>query len=163
MKALVTVLALAGVYLLVLASGHPLDVAAALVVGALVTALLGRQLLPRGGGSVPGLARRALAFPRFAAAVVAEIVVGTWRVALIVLRVRPLREPGIVLVPLGERSDVGVAVSALAITLSPGELLVDVDEERRAMLIHVLDASDPDAVRRHYAEFYERYQRPVFP
>jgi multisubunit Na+/H+ antiporter MnhE subunit len=31
------------------------------------------------------------------------------------------------------------------------------------MLVHVLDASDPDAVRRHHDRFYERYQRMVFP
>jgi multicomponent Na+:H+ antiporter subunit E len=31
------------------------------------------------------------------------------------------------------------------------------------MLLHVLDAADPDAVRRHHAAFYERHQRSVFP
>jgi hypothetical protein len=31
------------------------------------------------------------------------------------------------------------------------------------MLFHVLDASDPDAVRRRYEDFYRRYQRSVFP
>jgi len=31
------------------------------------------------------------------------------------------------------------------------------------MLFHVIDASDPDAVRVHFNRFYQRYQRPVFP
>jgi hypothetical protein len=31
------------------------------------------------------------------------------------------------------------------------------------MLLHVLDARDPEAVRRRLDAFYERWQRPVFP
>jgi multisubunit Na+/H+ antiporter MnhE subunit len=31
------------------------------------------------------------------------------------------------------------------------------------MLFHVIDASDPDAVRDHLDRFYQRYQRRVFP
>ncbi len=31
------------------------------------------------------------------------------------------------------------------------------------MLMHVLDATDPDAVRARHDEFYDRYQRAVFP
>jgi len=66
-------------------------------------------------------------------------------------------------VPIGERTTSGVAVSALTTTMSPGEVLVDIDWERGVMLIHVLDARDPDAVRARHLRFYERYQRRVFP
>jgi multisubunit Na+/H+ antiporter MnhE subunit len=31
------------------------------------------------------------------------------------------------------------------------------------MLIHVIDASDPDAFRKDREDFYRRYQRKVFP
>ncbi|MBA2375274.1 MAG: Na+/H+ antiporter subunit E, partial [Rubrobacter sp.] len=48
-------------------------------------------------------------------------------------------------------------------TLSPGTYLVEVDWERGVWLIHALDASDPDEVRRDRHEFYERYQKRVFP
>jgi multisubunit Na+/H+ antiporter MnhE subunit len=109
------------------------------------------------------LLRRLIAFPLFALAVVRDIVVGTWQVAVVVLGLRPLRHPGIVAVPIGERSRLGVAVSALATTLSPGSFLVDVDWQERVMLIHVLDATDPDAIRDGLARFYRRYQRHVFP
>jgi multisubunit Na+/H+ antiporter MnhE subunit len=51
----------------------------------------------------------------------------------------------------------------LVSALSPGTFLVDVDEEDRTMLVHVLDASDPDAVRAEFEAFYRRYQRRVFP
>ncbi|MDP9369920.1 MAG: hypothetical protein M3Q03_16890 [Chloroflexota bacterium] len=31
------------------------------------------------------------------------------------------------------------------------------------LLIHVLDATDPDAVRAEHERFYRRFQRHVFP
>jgi len=40
---------------------------------------------------------------------------------------------------------------------------VDVDEERGVALIHILDASDPEAFREDLEDFYRRYQSKVFP
>ena len=151
------------VYALVLASFHPWDLA---IGGAVAAALLwGTRSFLFGGRPqpVPGLGGRLVAFVPFVAATVRDIVRGTWNVALVVLHLRPLRHPGIVAVPIGERTRLGVAVSALATNLSPGSVLVDVDWEHGAMLIHVLDASDPDAVREEHQRFYRRYQRRVFP
>ena len=154
-------LLLVGVWLLVLASGDPVDV----VLGVLVAAAV--SFVPRpgervAGGDVP-VARRLAAFPRLEAAVLWEVARGTWDVALRVVHLRGLERPGFVEVPIGERTDVGVAVSALATTLSPGTVLVDVDHERGVMLLHVIDASDSQAVRDEHRRFYERAQRGVFP
>jgi multisubunit Na+/H+ antiporter MnhE subunit len=66
-------------------------------------------------------------------------------------------------IPIGLRSERGVAVSALTTTLSPGTVLIDVDAERRELLVHVIDATDPDEVRARAQRFYDRYQRNVFP
>lgn len=150
------------VYALTLASFHPFD----LILGALLSAaslLALRRFLTLGRGSAGELGRRAVRFPAFAAVVAGGVARGTWEVALAVLGVRPPTRADVVDVPIGERTSTGVAVSALAVTLSPGEVLVDVDWERRVMLIHVLDASDPDAVRARLERFYDRYQRGVFP
>jgi multisubunit Na+/H+ antiporter MnhE subunit len=54
-------------------------------------------------------------------------------------------------------------VSAFLAAFTPDTLLVGVDEEKRVMLIHAIDAADPDAVRESQQEFYRRYQRRVFP
>jgi multisubunit Na+/H+ antiporter MnhE subunit len=54
-------------------------------------------------------------------------------------------------------------VTGLATTLSPGSFLVDVEWDKGLMLFHVLDATDPNAIRAGYQHFYERYQRHVFP
>ncbi len=160
---LLTLALLVVVYALVLASAHPWDIALGVVLGGGL--LLATRGFVFGGPPAPvaGLAGRLLAFPLFAAATVLDIVRGTWAVALVVLHLRPLRHPGIVAVPIGERTPVGIAATALVATLSPGEFLVDIDWERRAMLLHVLDASDPEAVREAHERFYERYQRRVFP
>lgn len=152
------------VWALTLASFDPADLAVGLLLS-IALLLLFRRLLftEKGPTALPGLVRRIARFPIFALAVLREVAAGTVLVAGVVLGLRRADRPGIVEVPLGERSEAGIAASGLAITLSPGELLIDIDEERGMMLIHVLEAEDPDAVRAHHAEFYRRYQRDVFP
>jgi multisubunit Na+/H+ antiporter MnhE subunit len=56
-----------------------------------------------------------------------------------------------------------VAVWAVITGLAPGTFFVDVDRERGVVLIHVIDAGDPEAFRREQEDFYRRYQRGVFP
>lgn len=154
---------LVAVYVLVLASADPWDLGiGAALAGGLLWATRG-FVFGADPPPIAGLAGRVVAFLPFAAAVAWDIVRGTWTVALVVLHLRPLRHPGIVAVPIGERSPIGVAVTALVTTLSPGSFLVDVDRRRGAMLIHVLDASNPDAVRADHERFYRRFQRRVFP
>ena len=155
--------ALVLIYLLVLASTDPWDALLGALLGSVLLVGTRDYVLNGRPTPIPELARRILAFLPFAAATVWDILRGTWRVALVVLHLRPLRHPGIVSVPIGERTPLGVAVSSLVTTLSPGAFLVDVDEADRTMLIHVLDATDPDAIRDEHEAFYQRYQRHVFP
>jgi multicomponent Na+:H+ antiporter subunit E len=162
-RTVLTLAILTAVYLLTLASAHPLDVAFGVV---LATALLWtvRGFLFVGPAPAAGeYLRRFLAAPRFALQVVWDITVGTWTVSLMVLGLKSMDSPGIVDIPIGERTDTGVAVTSLATTLSPGEVLVDVDWDNGVMLMHVLDASDPAAVRAQHHERYMRHQRKVFP
>jgi multicomponent Na+:H+ antiporter subunit E len=112
---------------------------------------------------MPDLPTRLLYLPLFVGATVWDILKGTFEVIGVVLRLKPLRQPGIVAIPIGERTAVGIAVSALATTLSPGTYLVEVDHDRGVWYVHALDASDPEAVRRDHERFYQRYQKRVFP
>lgn len=151
------------VYTLVLASFHPYDLLiGAAVSGALYFAARGYLFGDEPEGEV-NLLGRVVAFVPFAVAVARDVAVGTWEVALVTLHLRPLRKPGIVAIPIGERSPLGISVTALVMTLSPGEFLVEVDWDRKAMLMHVIDATDPEDIRRSHEEFYERYQKKVFP
>ncbi|MDQ3792844.1 MAG: Na+/H+ antiporter subunit E [Actinomycetota bacterium] len=157
------------VYALALGSFHPRD----LLIGVGLSAVLlfasrrfvfgsdGTAWRPAGSGLT--LLGRVVAFVPFSAAVLREILVGTWEVALVTLRLRPLVRPGIVAVPLGNRTPTGVAVWAMVTGLPPGSFFVDVDRERGVVLIHVLDARDPEVFRRQQEDFYRRYQSKVFP
>lgn len=155
---------LAGLWLLTLGSADPLDVVLGLALGGAIMLALGKQLRASAVAATPvPLLTRVVWFPVFAGAVLVDIARGTWDVSLRILSVRSVERPGIVCVPIGDRSERGVAVSALTTTLSPGSVLLDVDWDRREMQWHVIDASDPDAVRAQFQDFYDRYQRKVFP
>ncbi len=165
----VAIVALTLVYALALASFHPWD----LVIGACLSAALlfaSRRFVfgvdgegSRAAGRGVTLLGRVAAFVPFSAVVLRDIVVGTWEVSLVTLHLRPLVKPGIVAVPIGDRTPTGVAVWAVVTGLPPGSFFVDVDRERRVALIHVLDARDPKAFREQQEEFYRRYQSKVFP
>jgi len=156
---------LAGVYLLTLGSVKVADLLIGVVLAGGVVIVL-RRTLPAGGERGAGagtLARRLAHAPRLLAHIAWTIVVGTWEVALVVVGLRPLRTAGTVELPVDDRSEAGAVVAALALTLSPGELLIDFDWEREVALVHVLDAGDPDELRRRWREDYRRLQRQVVP
>ena len=163
MSRIASVAGLVAVFALTLVSADPVDLVMGAVIGAALVALLGRRLDPAREPAPISFARRLAGFPLFVGAIVADIVTGTWDVALRVVHVRRVEQPGVVRIPIGDRTEHGVAVSALATTLSPGSVLIDVDWDRREMLLHVIDASDPEGVRAKLQRFYDRYQRQVFP
>ena len=151
------------VYALTLASFDPWDLGIGAGVGAVL--LWSTRRFTFGGAITPvsDLPRRIVWFIPFAIAVVWEVVRGTRDVALVVLHVRPLAHPGLVALPFEERTPLGVAIWALSITISPGSFPVEFDWDERVMLVHFLDATDPDAIREQQSRFYRRYQRHVFP
>jgi multicomponent Na+:H+ antiporter subunit E len=151
------------VYALALASFGPVD----LIFGAGLSAALlyfsRRFVFGEGSGRDPSVLGRSVAFVPFAFAVFREIVRGTWEVSLVTLHLRPLVRPGVVAVPIGERTPSGVSAWAVVTGLPPGSFFVDVDRERGVALIHLLDASNPEAFREEQEDFYRRYQSKVFP
>ena len=151
------------VYALALGSFHPLDLLFGAGLSAALVFVSRRFVFGGGPDGRASLLRRVAGFLPFSLAVFREVVVGTWEVTLVTLHLRPLKRPGIVEVPIGERTPAGVAVWAVVTGLPPGSFFVDVDGERGVALIHILDASDPEAFRRQQEDFYRRYQRGVFP
>lgn len=154
------------VFCLALASVEPWNIAIGAMLGTITYAIFHGQLPPIAGkpeNELPSVASRIVHFVPFAAVTVWQIITGTATVALIVAGLRKLEHPGIVAVPIGDRSRFGVMVTGITCTLAPGSILLDVDWDRNVMLIHVIDASDPDRVRADMQETYDRYQRKVFP
>lgn len=87
-----------------------------------------------------------------------DILKGTWQVVTVTLGLAPLNAPGIVKVPLGAHSAYGVGPVGFFITLSPGSFLIDIDWDERVMLIHVLDASDPERIRYDAEKYYRLWE-----
>lgn len=56
-------------------------------------------------------------------------------------------EPAVVVFPLRVKKDVAITTIANSITLTPGTLTMDYDDEHNVLLVHAIDGRDPDAVK----------------
>lgn len=75
----------------------------------------------------------------------------------------PIR-PGIVQVPTKLRTDFGVTGLANAITMTPGTISVDVDEEKPSLYVHWINvkAVEPDQTSAKIAKPFERFLGRIF-
>ena len=165
---LLRVLGLTSVYLLVLTSVAPGDVLIGLLLSTAIVAAVRRVPLPAEGPARSpraSLAPRLGGVPALLGGTSVDLARGTWHTARCCL-VGRLPGPGLVPVPLTERPPAAAssaAAWAVRVGLAPDSLVVELDERRGRMLLHVLDARDPDAVRAAQRSSYERRQRRVFP
>ncbi len=147
-------LGLAAVYLLVLTSAAPGDVVVGLGLGLVVALALGARRPPR--PRVPWHERLA------AAAVVAlqtgvEMVRGSWRVARFCLG--GVAAPGFVELPRGGRPARETALWGVLTGEAPDEIPVDAGPE--LLVVHLVHADDPGAVRARHADAHERQRKVV--
>jgi multisubunit Na+/H+ antiporter MnhE subunit len=163
MRWVVAVLALTGIYLLMLISLDPWDIAIGLIISTALVLVFRGPLGLRAATAGPSPVRRMRALPVFVAHTIWDVLSGAVRVALMVLQLQPLANRHFIEIPFDDDTPAGVALNALLTTLSPGSVLIDVDWERRVALYHVLDDAEPAEIRRKYRELYERYQRHVLP
>lgn len=96
--------------------------------------------------------------------VVWDIVVANVQVALIVLfKPNDKMQPNWISIPLELRTPEAIAVLASTITLTPGTLSADLSDDGTSLLVHALDAPDPDAVRDEIKTRYEARLMEIFP
>lgn len=92
-----------------------------------------------------------------------DIIVANIVVARIVLfKPNAKRQPTWIAVPLDLLTPEAISVLAGTITMTPGTVAADVSAEGHALLVHCLDASDPDAVRDEIKQRYERRLKEIF-
>lgn len=153
-RTLVRAALLAAIYLLVLTSLAPGDV----LVGAMLG--LGIALALRGRGanraSAP-LSERLVAASVVGLQTAVEMVRGSWRVARFCLGDRDA--PGFVEIPRDARSRHETALWGVLTGEAPDEVVVDARSD--ILVVHLVDAGDPDAVRARHAAAHERWQRKV--
>ncbi|WP_329108466.1 Na+/H+ antiporter subunit E [Micromonospora sp. NBC_01699] len=105
---------------------------------------------------------RPLGLLRFAARFVAELVTASVQVAWIALRPDGVRHSAIIAVPLRVRSDLNLTLTAEALSLVPGTLIVEAVRDTGTLYVHVLDVRGPadvDRARRDVLAVEERIVR----
>jgi multicomponent Na+:H+ antiporter subunit E len=128
------------------------------ILSSVLTWIFRKQIIPRPLPPNDLAFHLVVYFPKLAAYLLVDIFKGTWIMILTTLGIRPLIKPGIVRIPIGVHSPYGVGPVGYFITLSPGSFLVDVDWDAHVMLVHVIDASDPDQVREDAEKYYRLWE-----
>jgi multicomponent Na+:H+ antiporter subunit E len=150
-RILLVAFSLAGVYLLIMTSLSPGDVATGAALGLAVAVALRPGADAATGGP---LHLRPRAVPGLLWETAVEMVRGSWRVARFCLT--GAGTPGFVEIPRDGRTDADVALWGLITGEAPDEIVVDVDEEGDVLVVHLIDVGDPDAVRARHRVALER-------
>jgi multisubunit Na+/H+ antiporter MnhE subunit len=144
---------LVAIYLLVLTSIAPGDV----LVGAILAVLIVWASHPRGDGPTLGWRRWTVALLGTLASTGREMVVGTVRTVRFALG--STATGGFVTIPRDDRSRREVALWGVLTGEAPDEYPVDVVGDR--LIVHLLDARDPAAVRQRHTRTRDRWHRHV--
>ena len=104
----------------------------------------------------------ALSVVRYVGVLLIDMLSGGLFVARIILRREMQIQPGIILVPSGCDSELANALSAHAISLAPGELVVEIDE-RGVMYTHALDVSRSQEYIKDAQQLRSNLLRYIFP
>lgn len=102
--------------------------------------------------------RRPLPALRLLAVVLADIVVANLNVARLILGPRSALRPAFVRVPLTVQEPFAIWTLASIITLTPGTVSSKLSEDRRWLLVHVLDLDDAEAL---VSQIKARYEAPL--
>ncbi|SEQ81353.1 multicomponent K+:H+ antiporter subunit E [Loktanella sp. DSM 29012] len=99
----------------------------------------------------------------YLALVMWDVVVANIEVARIVLfKSNAAMQPNWVVIPLDLRTPEAITMLAGTITLTPGTVSADLSADGTALLVHALDAPDPDAVRDDIKARYESRLKRIF-
>lgn len=104
-----------------------------------------RSLLPDG----PAYIRRSLALLRFALSFARQFVVANFSVAVTVLaRSRDALHPNFITYDISGLRPGEILLLTYCITLTPGTVSIQISDDQRNLVVHALEASDPDGIRR---------------
>jgi multicomponent Na+:H+ antiporter subunit E len=132
-----SVLLLTFVYLAVTANAEPANIALGLLIAGMVTLLVRPRSGPTDLRRLPGAL---WGLVRYTAILTLDIIKNGLIVARIVLDPDLPIRPGIIAIPSGCQSELATALSAHAITVTPGELVIGIDEQH-VLYVHCLDVT----------------------
>lgn len=129
-----------------------------LILGGVIALLLTLLIQPQARKiNVHGVPRALFSLLRYIWILIYDMIAGGLFVAGILLRGARNIRPGIIAVPSGCSSELANALSAHAITLGPGEMVIEIDEGG-VMYTHVLDVDRSSS----YVEDAQRLRRELF-
>lgn len=144
------------VWLLLMNSVSPGQLMLGAVLGLLIP-LLTRSFWP----DQPRLHRPGLLL-RFIVVLLIDIVVANLSVARLILAPRPRLRPAFVRLPLDLKNEFAITVLASTITLTPGTVSAELEDDRRHLVLHCLDVDSPHVLIKHIKSRYEAPLREIF-
>ena len=85
-----------------------------------------------------------------------ELIVSSVAVAAAAFSPAPNMPSSIIAVPIELRTDLGVAVLASLVSLTPGNCALHVSEDRRLLYVHALDGRAPEQIIASIRQVFER-------
>ncbi|MBP6016349.1 MAG: Na+/H+ antiporter subunit E [Candidatus Promineofilum sp.] len=128
------------VYLALTSNLEWVNIVVALLLAALVVMLVRPTPRPTGPRNFP---RSFVAFVRYIANLIQDLTVSGIQMARLVLTPSLPIRPGIIAIAAETETDLGLTLSAHAVTLTPGELVVEIGDDH-IMYTHALDATQAE-------------------
>ncbi|WP_305785555.1 Na+/H+ antiporter subunit E [Symbioplanes lichenis] len=144
------------IWMLLWGSFTPLTLVGGAVIAVIVLAVFPLPVVTHTGGVHP------LGVLRFAGRFAVDLVVSSVQVAVLAFRFGHIPRSAIIAVPLRAPSDLGLTLTAEALSLVPGSLVVEVDRSLGVLYVHVLgvpDAAAADRYRRSVLDLEDRLIR----
>jgi len=107
-------------------------------------------------------ARSMVALIRYIINMIRDLIVSGIHMARLVLSPSLPIQPGIIAIPAETETDLGLALVTHAITLTPGELVVEIDDDH-VMYTHALDATRAEAHVKEALELQRELLDDIFP
>jgi multicomponent K+:H+ antiporter subunit E len=103
--------------------------------------------------------QRPLLILRYLWRMAVDVLIANLRIAALVLTPSRHPRPAFVELPVALTEPFALYVLATTISLSPGSLSADLSDDRRVLLLHLLDAPDPEDAAAECAKIKDRYER----
>lgn len=134
------------VWVLLWGSASPANVLGGLAVAALITVLLPLPAVPVEGRLHP------LSLVRLVLVVAYLLVQSSLQVAWLAVKPGPPLLSAVLRARLAIKSDLVLALAVNILTIIPGSMVLEIDQERRLIYVHVIDVGNEKAVERFYRQ-----------
>jgi multicomponent Na+:H+ antiporter subunit E len=85
-----------------------------------------------------------------------DLILGALKIASDVVTPKDLSSPGIMKFPLRASTDFEITLLSNLITFSPGSMVIDLDEDRKHLYIHLMFLSNKDQAIKDFSEKFEQ-------